>query len=432
MGPHPSAEMLDENMNLNCPSPLTAWLLSEAEVESGTITADDLTSLTTTQQTLPTLTSVMTSVAEQALINSRMTEAELGSSPQKYTDYQNMTSSCDTFQDLSPMTSSSSLSNEAIEKIASAITTIPNETLEKFASAISTASDLAISKLTSANDQTLVTSLPLSDPPSYEDHMASCKGCAKNNNNGHSHVKMERATCQYSFGYGGQSSQMSSPPLSNLPIKLEQQEPPVGAANTFPLDLTQSSDMFKMPQSFPIPTAGGQIQLWQFLLELLTDGRNTSCIAWDGPNGEFRMVDPEEVARRWGKRKNKPNMNYDKLSRALRYYYDKLIMTKVHGKRYTYKFNFKVIYQNSRPTMDTAGLALSQAMQQPEVQNGYITAPKYEMDHGYLADGRMLDMQDSWGLKHYPPPPYPAYQNYGFYPPSGMIQPMVSPLYYQQ
>ena len=32
-------------------------------------------------------------------------------------------------------------------------------------------------------------------------------------------------------------------------------------------------------------------------------------------------------------------MNYDKLSRALRYYYDKQIMSKVHGKRYAYKFD---------------------------------------------------------------------------------------------
>lgn len=55
------------------------------------------------------------------------------------------------------------------------------------------------------------------------------------------------------------------------------------------------------------------------------------------------MTDPEEVARKWGRRKNKPNMNYDKLSRALRYYYDKLILTKVPGKRYTYRFNFKAI-----------------------------------------------------------------------------------------
>lgn len=59
------------------------------------------------------------------------------------------------------------------------------------------------------------------------------------------------------------------------------------------------------------------------------------------------MVDTEDVATRWGRRKNKPNMNYDKLSRALRYYYEKKILTKVPGKRYTYKFNFKQIVQHS-------------------------------------------------------------------------------------
>ncbi|XP_016838683.1 DNA-binding protein D-ETS-6-like isoform X2 [Nasonia vitripennis] len=85
---------------------------------------------------------------------------------------------------------------------------------------------------------------------------------------------------------------------------------------------------------------GGQVQLWQFLLELLADSSNSSCIAWEGSNGEFKLTDPDEVARRWGERKSKPNMNYDKLSRALRYYYDKNIMTKVHGKRYAYKFDF--------------------------------------------------------------------------------------------
>ncbi|XP_069460953.1 retroviral integration site protein Fli-1 homolog isoform X2 [Ambystoma mexicanum] len=89
----------------------------------------------------------------------------------------------------------------------------------------------------------------------------------------------------------------------------------------------------------------GQIQLWQFLLELLSDSNNSACITWEGTNGEFKMTDPDEVARRWGERKSKPNMNYDKLSRALRYYYDKNIMTKVHGKRYAYKFDFQGIAQ---------------------------------------------------------------------------------------
>jgi len=61
-----------------------------------------------------------------------------------------------------------------------------------------------------------------------------------------------------------------------------------------------------------------QIQLWQFLMELLTVSSNAPCIAWEGVTGQFKMVDPDEVARRWGERKSKPNMNYDKLSRALR------------------------------------------------------------------------------------------------------------------
>ena len=44
-----------------------------------------------------------------------------------------------------------------------------------------------------------------------------------------------------------------------------------------------------------------------------------------------------QVARRWGLRKNKPKMNYEKLSRGLRYYYDKNIIHKTSGKRYIYR-----------------------------------------------------------------------------------------------
>jgi len=96
----------------------------------------------------------------------------------------------------------------------------------------------------------------------------------------------------------------------------------------------------------------GQIQLWQFLLELLSDSRNSQIITWEGTNGEFKLSDPDEVARKWGERKSKPNMNYDKLSRALRYYYDKNIMTKVHGKRYAYKFDFVGLAQAVQPSSD--------------------------------------------------------------------------------
>ena len=66
----------------------------------------------------------------------------------------------------------------------------------------------------------------------------------------------------------------------------------------------------------------GPIQLWQFLLELLNDRENQSCISWTTREWEFKLNDPEEVDRKWGARKNKPRMNYEKLSRSLRYYYD--------------------------------------------------------------------------------------------------------------
>ncbi|CAD6994314.1 DNA-binding protein Ets97D isoform X1 [Ceratitis capitata] len=83
----------------------------------------------------------------------------------------------------------------------------------------------------------------------------------------------------------------------------------------------------------------GQVQLWQFLLEILTDREHRNIIQWVGTEGEFKLIDPECVARLWGIKKNKPLMNYEKLSRALRYYYDGDMISKVSGKRFTYKFD---------------------------------------------------------------------------------------------
>ncbi|XP_078231656.1 ETS translocation variant 4 isoform X18 [Callithrix jacchus] len=82
----------------------------------------------------------------------------------------------------------------------------------------------------------------------------------------------------------------------------------------------------------------GALQLWQFLVALLDDPTNAHFIAWTGRGMEFKLIEPEEVARLWGIQKNRPAMNYDKLSRSLRYYYEKGIMQKVAGERYVYKF----------------------------------------------------------------------------------------------
>ncbi|XP_077012879.1 ETS translocation variant 3-like protein [Tamandua tetradactyla] len=93
-----------------------------------------------------------------------------------------------------------------------------------------------------------------------------------------------------------------------------------------------------------------QIQLWHFILELLQKEEFRHVIAWQqGEYGEFVIKDPDEVARLWGRRKCKPQMNYDKLSRALRYYYNKRILHKTKGKRFTYKFNFSKLIVISCP-----------------------------------------------------------------------------------
>ncbi|CAH1784585.1 unnamed protein product [Owenia fusiformis] len=80
------------------------------------------------------------------------------------------------------------------------------------------------------------------------------------------------------------------------------------------------------------------ITLWQFLLELLLSNQHDDIIQWTLNEGEFKLINAEEVAKQWGLRKNKNNMNYDKLSRALRYYYDKNIIKKVMGQKFVYRF----------------------------------------------------------------------------------------------
>ncbi|MCI4390376.1 hypothetical protein PGIGA_G00121900 [Pangasianodon gigas] len=80
------------------------------------------------------------------------------------------------------------------------------------------------------------------------------------------------------------------------------------------------------------------VTLWQFLLQLLLDPGNEQLICWTNEDGEFKLLQAEQVAKLWGARKNKPSMNYDKLSRALRYYYDKNIIKKVNGQKFVYRF----------------------------------------------------------------------------------------------
>ena len=72
------------------------------------------------------------------------------------------------------------------------------------------------------------------------------------------------------------------------------------------------------------------VHLWEFLLELLANENCRSIVTWTREDHlEFKILNPEELAKRWGAFKRTKMMNYEKLSRALRYYYGKGIITKV-------------------------------------------------------------------------------------------------------
>ena len=104
------------------------------------------------------------------------------------------------------------------------------------------------------------------------------------------------------------------------------------------------------------------MQLWQFLYSMLNDkdGKYRNLIEWThtAKERQFRLLEPDAIAVWWGHHKNKPNMSYDKLSRSLRYYYDKGIIRKISGERFVYRFCIdpEIMYKhmgtsNARPQL---------------------------------------------------------------------------------
>jgi len=162
--------------------------------------------------------------------------------------------------------------------------------------------------------------------------VAVVQNSSPSSNSNSSNVQVNnKVTQKYSIGPRSQQSQ-SGPGLG--PVTNVRKKKPVT------LGVARVGLANNIPDGSPGNRSGnnGQVQLWQFLLELLTDKEHREVIHWLGEDGEFKLSNPEQVARLWGERKNKPHMNYEKLSRALRYYYDGDMICKVHGKRFVYKF----------------------------------------------------------------------------------------------
>ncbi|XP_070357695.1 ETS-related transcription factor Elf-3 isoform X4 [Equus asinus] len=80
--------------------------------------------------------------------------------------------------------------------------------------------------------------------------------------------------------------------------------------------------------------------LWEFIRDILIHPElNEGLMKWENRReGVFKFLRSEAVAQLWGQKKRNSSMTYEKLSRAMRYYYKREILERVDGRRLVYKF----------------------------------------------------------------------------------------------
>ncbi|NXP82440.1 ETV7 factor, partial [Ramphastos sulfuratus] len=96
------------------------------------------------------------------------------------------------------------------------------------------------------------------------------------------------------------------------------------------------------PTTLPAPVAGKIADcrlLWDYVYQLLSDSRYEPYIKWEDREAKvFRVVNPNGLAQLWGNHKNRVNMTYEKMSRALRHYYKLNIIRKEPGQKLLFRF----------------------------------------------------------------------------------------------
>lgn len=156
-----------------------------------------------------------------------------------------------------------------------------------------------------------------------------CQGCCSCYNNSNAHL-----------------NQYKDP--SHSPVVEEDSNDSIEKIPSLP-----SIDIFRdLEHPYPSPThnetgkrkrGAKNILLWKFLLAELS-APNAGYIKWvNKDEGTFRFMDTVEVSRRWGQKKQKTDMNFEKLSRGIRHYYKNKFMTRIDGVRLVYKFNWSKI-----------------------------------------------------------------------------------------
>ncbi|KAL9824529.1 transcription factor ETV7 [Geothlypis trichas] len=127
-------------------------------------------------------------------------------------------------------------------------------------------------------------------------------------------------------------------------------EQPLFHSHTRPLSLSHHSSegscrpdaICSFPATLSAPVDGKIADcrlLWEFVYRLLADRRYEPYIRWEDREAKvFRVVNPNGLAQLWGSHKNRMNMTYEKMSRALRHYYKLNIIKKEPGQKLLFRF----------------------------------------------------------------------------------------------
>ncbi|XP_077695435.1 transcription factor ETV7 isoform X3 [Eretmochelys imbricata] len=126
------------------------------------------------------------------------------------------------------------------------------------------------------------------------------------------------------------------------PNKASRRVEPLNLSHHSPEVSYRAEIICSFPNTSPAPVDGKIADcrlLWDYVYQLLSDSRYEPYIKWEDKEAKiFRVVDPNGLARLWGNHKNRVNMTYEKMSRALRHYYKLNIIKKEPGQKLLFRF----------------------------------------------------------------------------------------------